>query len=484
MIQYFLWRSDVNKSKIGRIMMIASGALIAAFAVTFCVLGIMDVEIPTAAVISIGAAMLLICLPVLLIGERMFRNKSQIAANRRKYDNLPYREIENFKAELNAVRDNYAADSSPDKNTVPKLKFTGAEKYFDFDVLNKGKIYYACLVQANNRLFKKTDNAYSVLPAVFVYSTEAYYEENPYALESIAGKIFEDRENNILKNETHYFTNVKVDESLTDGHEVYITTLMVNRAHLPLGYLSNSITLLIAEPLTCSSAFIVDVKYLTENLACHIANRNRYKNIVMGDIEKYSNYPVIEVTDHARELDEVRKNFLVDVDDDISFKDDKIEPFGDLGKENKEHLYEFTYAYIVESDKRSDNPYTDESLFAAVILYSDDEEYKRNPRALKKIADIIGGLDKQQRKENFKEAVDYRKHTLSDVAIPLEWTDGRRVFLSGALIMKGHLPAFHISDRIIPVVRTNGINRMIYSIDKSYWTEALISEFVHGKTEN
>ena len=50
--------------------------------------------------------------------------------------------------------------------------------------------------------------------------------------------------------------------------------------------------------------------------------------------------------------------------------------------------------------------------------------------------------------------------------------------------MKGHLPAFHISDRIIPVVRTNGINRMIYSIDKSYWTEALISEFVHGKTEN
>ena len=210
----------MNKSKIGRIMMIASGALIAAFAVTFCVLGIMDVEIPTAAVISIGAAMLLICLPVLLIGERMFRNKSQIAANRRKYDNLPYREIEDFKAELNAVRDNYAADSSPDKNTVPKLKFTGAEKYFDFDVLNKGKIYYACLVQANNRLFKKTDNAYSVLPAVFVYSTEEYYEENPYALESIAGKIFEDRENNILKNETHYFTNVKVDESLTDGHEV------------------------------------------------------------------------------------------------------------------------------------------------------------------------------------------------------------------------------------------------------------------------
>ena len=44
----------MNKSKIGRIMMIASGALIAAFAVTFCVLGIMDVEIPTAAVISIG----------------------------------------------------------------------------------------------------------------------------------------------------------------------------------------------------------------------------------------------------------------------------------------------------------------------------------------------------------------------------------------------------------------------------------------------
>ncbi|MDE6690332.1 MAG: hypothetical protein K2K04_00015, partial [Clostridia bacterium] len=333
--------------------------------------------------------------------------------------------------------------------------------------------------EANNMLFTpQTNNSYDVLPAVFIYSTDPYFEEHPYDLQPISEKLSDDRANNILKNESEYFSNVKVDEKLTDGREVYMTTVMVSRAHLPLGYISANLVPLIADPLNCTSVFVVDVNYWSEDLGCHIANGLNYKKLLQSEIDSYDNYPVKEVENYAYDLAAVRENFLADVDD--YEEDGESEPFGELGKENKQGRYSFYYACVLSVDKKLNDPFGKQGVFPAIIIYSDDEEFRYNPRGLESIAAIINGLDEKERRENFKMAVDVKKHTVADVRVPAEWTEGRQVFLSGVVISRRDLPKLSVTDNIMPVVRSNK-DGVIYSINKDYWTEGLISQFVRGR---
>ncbi len=47
---------------------------------------------------------------------------------------------------------------------------------------------------------------------------------------------------------------------------MYVTTLLVYRYHLPAGYLSDGLTLVVADPKASKSSFIVDAKYWTKPL--------------------------------------------------------------------------------------------------------------------------------------------------------------------------------------------------------------------------
>lgn len=468
----------MDKQKRGKIM-IFIGIGFFFLAIGVLLLESAGVEIPREVTVGLGITLMLVGLALVGVGERLSRARGKISANKRKYKNLPYREISDFKAELDKLRAAYAADNNPDKNKIPKSFYGSVAPYYDFSVLKSGKIYYGFLVEANNMLFTSpTHNTYDVLPAVFVYSTDPYFEEHPYDLQPISQKLFDNRENNILKNEKEYFHNIKVDESLTGGREVYMTTVMVSRAHLPLGYISGNLLPLIADPLNCTSAFVVDVKYWTEDLGCHIANALDYKKLLQSEISSYDSYPVVGVEDYAYDLASVKEKFFADIDD--YEEEDESEPFGELGKENKEGKFSFYYACVLKVDKKLNDPFSKRGVFPAIIIYSDDEEFKHNPRGLEAIAAVINGLDDKERKENFRQAVDVKKHTVADVRVPSEWTEGRKVYLSGVIITRGDLPKLCVTDGIMPVVRSNA-DGLIYSISKDYWTEGLISRFVHGK---
>lgn len=172
------------------------------------------------------------------------------------------------------IRENFASDNDKYKNRF-QTTLTGIAK--SFSVLGSGKICYGCLVEANDRLFRPARNAREVLPAVFVYSTDSYFDNRPEDLRDIAQKVSEDKEHNFLKNERNYFSNVCIPEEICDGKTVYATVIAVYRRHIPLGTFSGGeIVPIIADPAHCDDAYIIDSKYWTEDF---IIKFLKYSNI-------------------------------------------------------------------------------------------------------------------------------------------------------------------------------------------------------------
>ncbi|MBD5632483.1 MAG: CGLD27 family protein [Clostridia bacterium] len=192
----------------------------------------------------------------------------ELKARRAHYSSLPREPITDFKAELAAVRQNFEADTDPQKNITEKVSYpnTDCSPYFNFSVLKNGKVYYAYLVEANTAVFKRKSTGMGLYPAVIVYGTDEYFEENPYALKKIAEYMFANRSNNILRDERSYFSNVKLENPLTEGRNVYMTTIFLYCPHLPFGYLSAAMFPVIAEPRMCTSVFVADSKYWTDGL--------------------------------------------------------------------------------------------------------------------------------------------------------------------------------------------------------------------------
>lgn len=114
--------------------------------------------------------------------------------------------------------------------------------YFDqINLLRKGHIVWGSLVQANEALFEpgRTD-----LPASVIYSPDPYFDKDLDLLNRIARSIFElkgTRPSNpeLLKlaqcvtNEFNYVMKKRIPMGLTEGKQVYMTTIMVSRKHLP-----------------------------------------------------------------------------------------------------------------------------------------------------------------------------------------------------------------------------------------------------------
>lgn len=167
-----------------------------------------------------------------------------------------------YTAALTQIRRNYADDGDPKKNRF-HISLSGVSK--DFSVLGSGKIRYGCLVEANDKLFRPVRNENEVVPAVFVYSTDGYFDENPEELRDIASTVYNDRAHNFLKNEKKYFFNVRLPEEICDGKSVYATVVAVCRRHVPLGMFSGGdIVPLIADPDRNDEAFIIDARYWNE----------------------------------------------------------------------------------------------------------------------------------------------------------------------------------------------------------------------------
>lgn len=177
-----------------------------------------------------------------------------------------YDDKTDYAAEIAKIRENYAADDDPNKNRIPKPNFAGARPFCDTSVLSVGTVRYAALVEANEELFEfKPHKAHQILPIVVVYGTDAYFDENPKDLKKIAEALLLDSDNNFLKDETKYFSNIKLPPDTTDGREVYATVVLTYRYHLPFGVMQGDYAIfpVIAEPEKSRAAFIVDSEYWT-----------------------------------------------------------------------------------------------------------------------------------------------------------------------------------------------------------------------------
>lgn len=213
----------------------------------------------------------------------------------RKYESYPFRSITDFKAELELTRANFAADEDPDKNTPQMNFYFNASDCYDYYVILKGSIRYAYLVKANVEGFKKNYSA-TEFGAVVLYSTDEFFETDPLELKKIAEKlwrlmdsdvsdVFEDSYKNersdligLLKDDDCFFTNVLLPEDLTNGREVYVTTMMIYRPHLPEGYISDGLFPIIADPAVSKTSLVVDRKYWSENLLGYFINGGGHRN--------------------------------------------------------------------------------------------------------------------------------------------------------------------------------------------------------------
>lgn len=176
-------------------------------------------------------------------------------------------EITDYAAELDEVKRNYRADGKKNKNVFDKPVISDVQSFCDFSTLQSGEIYYSCLVRANELLFNPSENTDEALPAMLLYSRDEHYKASPEDLIKISDALYENRENNMLRYETLYHFNEKLDEALTDGREVFLTDVLICRAHVPLGMLGGMrIIPIIADPEKSKSCFVVDCKYWTDKL--------------------------------------------------------------------------------------------------------------------------------------------------------------------------------------------------------------------------
>lgn len=143
--------------------------------------------------------------------------------------------------------------------------------YIEKTLLEKGKVVWGYLVQANAPLFKpgKKDGF-----AAIVYSLDPEFNNNLYELYRIATELYELKGETIehpevldlkaiataITNGDKLF-NVKIPKSVALDKEVYFTTIQISRKHLPLNYLNSCWFPILVAPEETNIARILPSKY-------------------------------------------------------------------------------------------------------------------------------------------------------------------------------------------------------------------------------
>lgn len=214
----------------------------------------------------ICVVVLVVSIPLAIAGhsiEKQFLNSLKMEMSRNLQ--IDVQENPDYRKEIETVRENFIADTNPDKNMTLKPGFGPNKIFHDRSVIATGKIRYGYVVEANNEMFRFKNLQTIALPGVVIYSTDEYFDTNPLALKKIANELYYNKRHNMLRNELKYFTARRLPDELTGGRDVYMTTIMFYRLHLPLGHLTDSLLPIIADP-EHTGVFVVDPKYWTDAL--------------------------------------------------------------------------------------------------------------------------------------------------------------------------------------------------------------------------
>lgn len=407
---------------------------------------------------------------ILLHSDRLASSRLSKEYKKRMKQNtkLPFCEIEDFSAELKVVREKYISEANKKSNEflIPNNYFT--KPYRDFNVLENGNIYYGYLVEANSELFR---NAKKVrrLPAVVVYSTEEYYESNPEELGIIAHSLYENKNNNILKSENRYFSNVIVDLKQTNGRKVYVSTFFISSDQFPLNYITGLLFPIIANPENSSSVFMVNAKYWTDNLIGNSIHRDNMAKRLDAQIEKYAKIPYREIESYRKERDYIWDKLYAENAVEHLCERGKEELFDGLdGKPNSK----ICFGCVIATDKFWQSDTSMKKLFLpALVVYGTDAEYTDNPAML--ITDVqnwLIGINRNELLKNFK-----RKRTA--VRLAPEATGGRLAYIASVIISRLWLPEGKLTGAILPLVADTNAPENVNFIPVYYWSENFIGNF-------
>lgn len=190
----------------------------------------------------------------------------------------------NFKLEIEKMREKFYS-SRPNNIRLhrPWWMFADDELskiYKDKKVLlQQGKIYYACLMQANTKLFQKFPPF--DYPAQIVYSTASEADENPLLLKDRIEEIYSYKYSDDTPPEQwkEVVENIRNEKDRTafsiecnsDSTKIVakMQTIMIFRKHLPTGVLYGSILPVIACPDACDSVIVLPSEYWSDEFKEH-----------------------------------------------------------------------------------------------------------------------------------------------------------------------------------------------------------------------
>lgn len=162
----------------------------------------------------------------------------------------------------------------------PKYK----QKHWDKKPLYiQGQVTYAGLVQANDLLFRLSPHR--ALPAAVIFSHDEYYKKNPKELNEIGMTLFSYKNKTNapegIKKIVHAITdehqslhNVPLPTYISQGRQVYYTTIIVYRCHLPHGKIIEPIFPIVADMKKPKETYIVPMEFWT----------SAFRDYYIGDI--------------------------------------------------------------------------------------------------------------------------------------------------------------------------------------------------------
>ena len=250
----------------GGLLAVAAGLLIASFGLKTSD----DQEIP--ALLWSGLAMAVVAVVLLPVGYFIStRPDRELKERFQKYSTLPKTDISDFAEEIAAMREAFTAEKNPASNQFFIRPFAGSACVSDFGVLSGGKVVWGCIVQANRTLYQNQRIDMLPVPAVILYSPDAYFDGDPLELKCIAERLYKGKEGNFLSNESAFFTNRRLSDAVTGGREVYVSCIMAYRPHLPLYKATDNLFPVVASPSE-RSAFVLNLKYWTADFAAYYVN--------------------------------------------------------------------------------------------------------------------------------------------------------------------------------------------------------------------
>lgn len=139
-------------------------------------------------------------------------------------------------------------------------------------IFAEGKLGLAAIVQANKAVYENND--FSNAPAVVVHSQDPYYQANPEELQNIAESLYALKESDeqptdeetvtiqtAIRDENSCTFNAPVAKSMTGGRDVYFTTVIIWRSHLPNNKLEQKLLPVFSAPGQLNGTIIVPSKY-------------------------------------------------------------------------------------------------------------------------------------------------------------------------------------------------------------------------------